>query len=169
MRLNKFFVAIHETKQVLTFNKPIYAGFSNLELTKYLMYDFHYNYIKRIYNAKLLFTDTENLVDEIEKNDVYEDFYKDTVFFLILVTIEQIQELFILSIKKVIGKMKDKFKGKIISEFVGLKSSKMYSLIEVDNQIIDKQIIEENKKAKGVYKEAAKNKRHNIMMSCLIK
>ena len=45
------------------------------------MYDFHYNYIKRIYNAKLLFTDTENLVDEIEKNDVYEDFYKDTVFF----------------------------------------------------------------------------------------
>ena len=88
MRLNKFFVAIHETKQVLTFNKPIYAGFSNLELTKYLMYDFHYNYIKRIYNAKLLFTDTENLVDEIEKNDVYEDFYKDTVFFLILVTIE---------------------------------------------------------------------------------
>ena len=65
--------------------------------------------------------------------------------------------------------MKDKFKGKIISEFVGFKSSKMYSLIEVDNQIIDKQIIEENKKAKGVYKEAAKNKRHNIMMSCLIK
>ena len=53
MRLNKFFVAIHEVKQVLTFNKPIYAGFSNLELTKYLMYDFHYNYIKRKYNAKL--------------------------------------------------------------------------------------------------------------------
>ena len=65
--------------------------------------------------------------------------------------------------------MKDKFKGKIISEFVGLKSSKMYSLIEVDNQVIDKQIIEENKKAKVVYKEAAKNKRHNIMTSCLIK
>ena len=161
MRLNKFFVAIHETKQVLIFNRPIQAGFSNLELTKYLMYDFHYNYIKRIYNAKLLFTDTENLVDEIEKNDVYEDFYKDTVFFLILVTIEQIQELFILSIKKVIGKMKDKFKGKIISEFVGLKSSKMYCLIEVDNK--------ENKKAKGVYKEAVKNKRHNIMLPCLTK
>ena len=106
---------------------------------------------------------------KLKKNYVYEDFYKDNVFFLILVTIEQIQKLFILSIKKVIGKMKDMFKGKIISEFVGLKSSKMYSLIEVDNQIIDKQIIEENKKAKGVYKEAAKNKRHNIMMSCLIK
>ena len=31
------------------------------------MYDLHYNYIKRNYNAKLLFTDTENLVYEIEK------------------------------------------------------------------------------------------------------
>ena len=67
MRLNKFFVAIHETKQVLIFNRPIQAGFGNLELTKYLMYDLHYNYIKRNYNAKLLFTDTENLVYEIEK------------------------------------------------------------------------------------------------------
>ena len=67
MRLNKFFVAIHETKQVLAFNRPIQAGFSNLELTKYLMCDLHYNYIKRNYNAKLLFTDTENLVYEIEK------------------------------------------------------------------------------------------------------
>ena len=98
---------------------------------------------------------------KLKKNDVYEDFYKDNVFFFNLVTIEQIQKLFILSIKKVIGKMKDKFKGKIISEFVGLKSSKMYCLIEVDNK--------ENKKAKGVYKEAAKNKRHNIMLSCLTK
>ena len=98
---------------------------------------------------------------KLKKNDVYEDFYKDNVFFFNLVTIEQIQKLFILSIKKVISKMKDKFKGKIISEFVGLKSSKMYCLIEVDNK--------ENKKAKGVYKEAAKNKRHKIMLSCLTK
>ena len=45
--------------------------------------------------------------------------------------------------KKVIGKMKDEFKGRIISEFVGLKS-KMYSLISVDD--------EEVTKAKGVNK-----------------
>ena len=49
--------------------------------------------------------------------------------------------------KTVIGKMKDEFKGKIISEFVGLKS-KFYSLIDVDN--------EENKKTKGVKKKLLK-------------
>ena len=51
--------------------------------------------------------------------------------------------------KKVIGKMKDVFKGKIISEFVGL-NSKMYSLIDVDN--------EESKKANGVNKMLLKNR-----------
>ena len=50
--------------------------------------------------------------------------------------------------KKVIGKMKDEVKGKIISVFVGLKS-KMYSLIDIDN--------EENKKAKEVNKNVVKN------------
>ena len=70
------FVAIHETKPVLTLNKPIYVEFSILDLSKLLMYDFHYNCIKKN-EAKLLFTDTDSLVYEIKTNDVYEDFYKD--------------------------------------------------------------------------------------------
>ena len=45
------------------------------------MYDFHYNYIKRKYDARLLFTDTDSLVYEIKTNDVYEDFYKDKDLF----------------------------------------------------------------------------------------
>ena len=44
---SKNFVAIHETKPVLTLNKPIYVGFSILDLSKYLIYAFHYNYIKQ--------------------------------------------------------------------------------------------------------------------------
>ena len=63
---------------------------------------------------------------------------------LILVNIHQIQSFLTQLIKKVIGKLKDEFKGKIISEFVGLKS-KMYSLISVDD--------EEITKAKGVNKK----------------
>ena len=67
-------VAIHEIKPVLTLNKPIHVRFSILDLSKLLMYEFHYNYIKRKCNANLLFTDIDSLVYQIEINDVYEDF-----------------------------------------------------------------------------------------------
>ena len=64
--LSKNVVAIQETKPVLALDKPIYVGFSVLELSKCFTYNFHYNYIKIKYNAKLLFTDTDSLVYEIE-------------------------------------------------------------------------------------------------------
>ena len=58
-------------------NKPIYAGFTALELSKWLMYDFHYNFIKKHVDANLLFTDTNSLTYEIKsKDDVYEEFFK---------------------------------------------------------------------------------------------
>ena len=55
---NKNFAAIHEIKHVLILTKPIYVGFTVLGLSKWLMYDFHYNFIKKNFSAKLLFTDT---------------------------------------------------------------------------------------------------------------
>ena len=82
----KNFVAIHKIKPVLKLNKPIYVGFSILDLRKLLMYEFQYKYIKSKFDAKLLFTDTDSLIYEIKTEDVYEDFYQDKIC-LILVTI----------------------------------------------------------------------------------
>ena len=59
---SKNFVAIHEIKPVLILNKPIYIGFSILDLSKYFMYEFHYKYIKSKSDDKLLFTDIDSLV-----------------------------------------------------------------------------------------------------------
>ena len=53
----KDYAAIHEIKPVLILNKPIYVGFNVLDLSKWKMYDFHYNFNKKNFNAELLFTD----------------------------------------------------------------------------------------------------------------
>ena len=55
-------------------NKPIYVGFSILDWSELLMYEFYYKYIKSKFNAKLLLTDTDSLVYKIKTEDVYEDF-----------------------------------------------------------------------------------------------
>ena len=73
---DKNYAAIHEIKPVLTLNKPIYAKFTVLELSKWLMYDFHYNFIIKHFDAKLLFTDTYSLTYEIKSEDVYEEVFK---------------------------------------------------------------------------------------------
>ena len=83
---SKNFVALYEIKPILALNKPIYVGFINLDLSKYLMYKFHCKYIKSKFDAKLLLADTDSLVYEIKAEDVYEDFIKTKVS-LILVTI----------------------------------------------------------------------------------
>ena len=152
---SKHFVAVHRIKPVLTFNKPIYVGFSILELSKLLMYEFHYKYIKNTFNAKLLFTDTDSLVYEIKTEDVYEGFYLDKDLFYF--SDYSLHSKFFDPVnKKVIGKMKKEFKGKIISEFVGLKS-KMYSLISVDN--------EEVTKAKRVNKKLKHKEFVNVLLN----
>ena len=76
---DKHFAAIHEIKPVVTLNKPIYVGFLVLELSKWLMHDFHYNFIKKDFDAELLFTDTDSLTYEIKSEDFYEEFFKQTL------------------------------------------------------------------------------------------
>ena len=88
-------------------------------------------------STKLLFTDPNSLVCEFETDDVYEDFYEHKNFFDFS-DYPKDSKFFDPVNKKVIGKIKDEVKGKIISEFVGLKSQ-MYSLVIVNNEEIEKQ------------------------------
>lgn len=105
-----------------------------LDLKKPLMYDFHYNYIKKKYwnRSKLLFTATDSLTYAIETEDIYEDFWKDKHLFGNSDYPED-GPYFDKTNKKGIGEFKDEACGRIIKEFVGLRS-KMYSYIEEGNK-----------------------------------
>ena len=54
----KDYAAIHKIKPVLILNKPIFVGFTVLDVSKWKIYDFYYNFIKKNFDAELLFTDT---------------------------------------------------------------------------------------------------------------
>ena len=72
----KDYAAIYESKPVLILDKPIYIGITVLDLRKWKMFDFHYNFIKKNFDAKLLFTDTESLTNKTKSKDVFEEFFK---------------------------------------------------------------------------------------------
>ena len=145
---NKDLVAVHKIKEILTLNRPAYVGMCILDLSKTLMYDFHYNYIKKKYGdkAKLLFTDTDSLTYEIETEDVYQDFFNDRDKFDFS-EYDKSSKYFDETNKKVIGKFKDEASGIPITEFIGLRS-KMYSYIK-DNKKV-------GKTAKGIKKYVIK-------------
>ena len=146
---NENLVAVHKIKETLTLNRPAYVGMCILDLSKTLMYDFHYNYIKDKYGdkAKLLFTDTDSLTYEIEADDVYQDFWNDKDKFDNSDYPES-SPYFNKTNKKVIGKFKDEAAGVPICEFIGLRS-KMYSYIKDNNK--------GGKTAKGIKKNVIKN------------
>ena len=146
---NDNLVAVHKIKETLTLNRPAYVGMCILDLSKTLMYDFHYNYIKKKYGdkARLLFTDTDSLTYEIEAEDVYRDFWNDKDKFDNSDYPES-SLYFDKTNKKVIGKFKDEAAGVPICEFVGLRS-KMYSYIKDDQKV--------GKTAKGIKKNVINN------------
>ena len=150
---NENLVAVHKIKETLTLNRPAYIGMCILDLSKTLMYDFHYNYIKHKYGnkAKLLFTDTDSLTYEIETKDAYADFWSDKDRFDNS-DFNKESPFYNTANKKVIGKFKDEACGVPVVEFVGLRS-KMYSNMK-DND-------EGGKTAKGIKKNIiTKNIKH---------
>ena len=160
---NENLISVHMKKTSLVMNKPVYLGACILDLSKTIMYDFHYNYIKSMYKdkAKLLITDTDSLMYEIETEDFFKDISGD------------VKDRFDTSDypenhpsgiptginKKVLGMFKDEAAGKIIKEFVGLRA-KLYSF-KMDEG-------EESKKCKGVKKQVVeKSITHEDYKTCL--
>ena len=118
---DKDYAAIHKIKPVSILKKPIYVEFTVLDLSKWKMYDFHYNFIKKNFDSKLLFADTGSLTYEIKSENVYEKSskWKDLFDFN---NYSKDSNFFDETNKKVICKMKDEFGGVILVEFVELKS-----------------------------------------------
>ena len=135
-------------KTKLYLNRPIYVAFAILDLSKHLMYEFHYNYIKEKCksDARLLFTDTDSLCYEVVTENIYDDMLQDVHLFD---TSEYRQDNPLHSTinKKVIGKMKDETYDIPIQEFVGLRS-KMYSITYTEeNKEVQKKTEKEIKKS----------------------
>ena len=160
---NENLVSVHMKKTSLTMNKPVYLGMSILDLSKTLMFDFHYKYIIPKYGnkAKLLFTDTDSFLYEIQTEDFYKDISGD------------VKDRFDTSDypeghpsgiptgvnKKVLGMFKDEAAGKNITEFVGLRA-KLYSYKMEEGK--------ENKKCKGIKKAVVeKSISHKDYKTCL--
>ena len=73
--MGKDYAVIHEIKPLLILNKPIYVGFTVLDLSKWKMYNFHYNFIKNNFDAELLFTDRDSLTYEIKSENVHGELF----------------------------------------------------------------------------------------------
>ena len=124
-------VAIHMKKTRLVFDKPVYLRMCILDLSKTLMYNFHYNYMRQKYgdNAKLLFTDTDSLMYEIKTEDFYKDFSADVEhrFDTSNYSPNHPSSIPVGVNKKILGKMKDEAGGEIMEEFVGLRRNYIHT------------------------------------------
>ena len=138
-------VEMQKIKVVL--NKPIYLGPTILDLSKTIMYEFHYDYMKPKYkdNLKLCYMDTDSFVYHIKTDDFYKDIADDVANRFDTSAYDKVDNrpLSIGLNKKVIGLMKDELGGKIMKEFVALRA-KTYAYKQISGK--------EDKKCKGVKK-----------------
>ena len=119
---DKDLVVIRKNKVTLLLNKPAYTGMCILELSKVLMYEFHYDYINNKYGntSRILFTNTDRLMYEIETEYVYKDFSSDKEIFHFSNYLPK-SKYYDNSNKLVVCKIKDETAGVAFEEFVRLK------------------------------------------------
>ena len=155
--ISKDLSIIEMKKTKVKISKPIYLGLSILEISKTLMYEFWYDYMKPKYNdnVKLCYMDTDSFIMNIKTNYFYKDISNDVENRFDTSNYEVNRPLPIGKNKKTIGLMKDELGGKIITEFVTLRP-KTYSFVTDDGK--------EDKKAKGRKKSQQRfiSKKHDV-------
>ena len=163
MNLISEHLSIIEMKKIkVKMNKPIYLGLSILDISKILMYEFWYDYMKRKYsdNVKLCYTYTDSFIINIKRKDFYKDIANDVEDRFDTSNYEVYRPLPTGKNKKVIGLMKDELEGKVVTEFVALRP-KTYSYLTDD--------CKEDKNAKGTRKFVVKKMiKFNDYKNCLL-
>lgn len=154
-------------KAILRMDKPMSIGFSILDISKYIMFDFYYNVLKEKYdkNIQLLYTDTDSFLMQIFTDDIFQDM-KDMHNHLDCSDYPKDHFLFSEKNKKVNGKFKDESKSKQISEFIGLKSKLYHIKYEESSKSaakgIKKNVIKSDLTYDMFYDTLFKNKSFNV-------
>ena len=160
--INDDLTLVRGARQRVTLNKPISVGFSILEISKLVMYEFYYDYLKPKYSdrCKLLFTDTDSFCCHIQTEDLYKDMSQNLDLFDTS-NFETTHPLYTTKNHRALGKFKSETGSLAPLEFVGLRA-KMYSLLVPDNP-------KECKiRAKGIKKSYVKKKvRHDQFLGVL--
>ena len=137
-------LAIEMKKTKVKMNKPVYLGMSILDISKTLMYEFWYDYIKPKYQdkAKLCYMDTDSFVIHIKTEDFYKDIANDVGKWFDTSSYDENDErpLPIGKNKKVLGLFKDELGGKIMKLFAPVRAETWAHIMDDDS---------EKKKAKG--------------------
>ena len=134
-------MAIEMRKTRVFMNKPVYIGQTVLDISKTLMYEFYYDYLKPKYadKVKLCYVDTDSFIIYFETEDFYKDISKDVKERFDASGYSKDDKRLPVGInKKVIGKMKDELNGLAMTEFVAL-ASKVYAYV-CDNDKLDKRV-----------------------------
>lgn len=113
-------VAVQMNRLKINYFKPIHVGFTVLELSKLIIYDFYYGFLKSKYKDKLclLYTDTDSLISEVETENFYQDM-KENLEYFDTSNFKENNNYDMPISESVIGRMKDEYAGKILWEFVG--------------------------------------------------
>ena len=154
-------VGVEMNRRQVILSKPIYLGFSILELSKLHMFSFHYDYmIPKYRNLSLLYTDTDSLVYSVLTEDFYRDMEQHPEWFD---TSNYPKNHFLYSGKNAMvpGMFKDECRGEVMTSFCGLRA-KMYSY---QTEIGGKK--DTTNKAKGVKRHAVNKMTHEDYISCL--